>query len=130
MTNTTNAEALDISMDTQLDDQLNTVPKLLARNAIQYANAPAYREKEYGIWQSWTWSQTAKEVNALALGFLDLGIKKGDHIAIVGRNRPYFYWAMVAAQSVVPVPLYKDAVAEEMAYVLDHCNASYVVAED
>lgn len=112
--------------------EFSTIPQLLARNAKLYSNAPANREKEYGIWQSWTWSQTAEEVNALALGFLDLGVKEGDHIAIVGRNRPYFYWAMVAAQSVgaVPVPLYKDAVAEEMAYVLEHCNARYVVAED
>ena len=112
--------------------ELNTVPKLLARNAAKYGNAAAYREKEFGIWQTWTWSQAAEEINALARGFLDLGVKQGDHIAIVGRNRPYFYWSMVAAQSVgaVPVPLYKDAVAEEMAYVLDHCTARFVVAED
>ena len=120
MTNTTTASALD------------TVPRLLARNAKVYADKAAYREKEYGIWQSWTWAQTSEEIQALALGFLTLGVKAGDHIAIVGRNRPYFYWAMVAAQSVgaVPVPLYKDAVAEEMAYVLDHCSARFVVAED
>ncbi len=120
MTNTTTANALD------------TVPRLLARNAKVYADKAAYREKEYGIWQSWTWAQTFEEIQALALGFLTLGVKAGDHIAIVGRNRPYFYWAMVAAQSVgaVPVPLYKDAVAEEMAYVLDHCSARFVVAED
>ncbi|MEH6359274.1 MAG: AMP-binding protein [Amylibacter sp.] len=120
MTNTTTAGALD------------TVPRLLARNAKVYAGKAAYREKEYGIWQSWTWAQTSEEIQALSLGFLTLGVKAGDHIAIVGRNRPYFYWAMVAAQSVgaVPVPLYKDAVAEEMAYVLDHCSARFVVAED
>jgi len=120
MTNTTTAGVLD------------TVPRLLARNAKVYADKAAYREKEYGIWQSWTWAQTSEEIHALALGFLTLGVKAGDHIAIVGRNRPYFYWAMVAAQSVgaVPVPLYRDAVAEEMAYVLDHCSARFVVAED
>ncbi|PIB24077.1 long-chain fatty acid--CoA ligase [Amylibacter kogurei] len=114
------------------DPQLDTVPKLLARNAKMYGDSPAYREKEFGIWQSWTWAQTAKEVHALALGFLTLGIKQGDHIAIVGRNRPHFYWSMLAAQSVgaIPVPLYKDAVADEMAFVLDHCSARLVVAED
>lgn len=111
---------------------LDTVPRLLARNAKAYADKAAYREKEYGIWQSWTWAQTHEEINSLAMGLLTLGVKSGDHIAIVGRNRPYFYWAMVAAQSAgaVPVPLYKDAVAEEMAYVLDHCSARYVIAED
>ncbi|WP_205661385.1 AMP-binding protein [Paramylibacter kogurei] len=118
--------------ETMGDPQLDTVPKLLARNAKMYGDSPAYREKEFGIWQSWTWAQTAKEVHALALGFLTLGIKQGDHIAIVGRNRPHFYWSMLAAQSVgaIPVPLYKDAVADEMAFVLDHCSARLVVAED
>ncbi len=120
MSNTTTVSALD------------TLPRLLARNAKDYAEKTAYREKEYGIWQSWTWAETAEEINSLAMGLMALGVKPGDHIAIVGRNRPYFYWAMVAAQSAsaVPVPLYKDAVAEEMAYVLDHCSARYVIAED
>jgi long-chain acyl-CoA synthetase len=117
---------------TAIAGTLDTVPRLLARNAKAYADKAAYREKEYGIWQSWSWAQTHEEVNSLALGMLALGVNEGDHIAIVGRNRPYFYWAMVAAQSVgaVPVPLYRDAVAEEMAYVLDHCSARFVVAED
>ena len=111
---------------------LDTVPRLLERNVKEFGDAPAYREKEFGIWQSWTWAQTAQEINALALGFLKLGIEEGDHVAIIGRNRPHLYWAMVSAQMVgaVPVPLYQDAVAEEMAYVLDHCSAKFVVAED
>ncbi|KAB7613859.1 long-chain fatty acid--CoA ligase [Amylibacter sp. SFDW26] len=118
--------------DTHSAAALDTVPKLLARNASKYPNAAAYREKELGIWQSWTWAETAQEIENLALGFLDMGVNVGDHIAIVGSNRPHLYWSMVAAQSVgaVPVPLYKDAIAEEMAYVLEHCSARFVVAED
>ncbi|SFS91096.1 long-chain acyl-CoA synthetase [Sulfitobacter marinus] len=113
-------------------DGPQSVPALLHRNAEQFANAPAYREKEFGIWQSWTWSQTRDEVEALALGLLELGAKEGDFIAIIGRNRPYLYWAMMAAEMVgaVPVPLYQDANAEEMAYVLDHCGARFVIAGD
>ncbi|MCP3880432.1 MAG: long-chain fatty acid--CoA ligase [Sulfitobacter sp.] len=113
-------------------DGPQSVPALLHRNAKQFANAPAYREKEYGIWQSWTWAQTRDEVEALALGLLELGANEGDFIAIIGRNRPYLYWAMMAAEMVgaVPVPLYQDANAEEMAYVLDHCGARFVVAGD
>jgi len=109
-----------------------SVPALLHRNAEQFADAPAYREKEFGIWQSWTWSQTRDEVEALALGLLNLGVNEGDFIAIIGRNRPYLYWAMVAAEMVgaVPVPLYQDANAEEMAYVLDHCGARFVIVGD
>ena len=111
---------------------LLSLPALLHRNATQYATAPAYREKEFGIWQSWTWAETAQEIEALALGLINLGVNEGDFIAIIGRNRPYLYWSMVAAQMVgaVPVPLYQDAVAEEMAYVLGHCGARFVIAGD
>ena len=110
----------------------SSIPMLLERNVRLYGQRPAYREKEYGIWQSWTWAETGAEIEALALGFMALGAKPGDHIAIIGRNRPSFYWSMVAAQIVgaVPVPLYQDAVAEEMAYVLDHCGARFAVVED
>lgn len=113
-------------------DGLCSVPALLQRNAEKFGDRPAYREKEYGIWQSWTWKEASKEIEALALGLLNLGVNKGDHVAIIGRNRPYLYWSMVAAQMVgaVPVPLYADAVAEEMEYVLSHCGARFVIAAD
>ena len=113
-------------------DALSSIPALLARNVERFGDRPAYREKEFGIWQSWTWAETAREIEALALGLLNLGVNEGDFIAIAGRNRPYFYWAMVAAQSVgaVPVPVYQDSAAEEMAYVMDHCGARFAVVED
>ena len=111
---------------------LNSIPALLARNATEFSTSPAYREKEYGIWQSWTWAEAAEEIEALALGFLNLGVNEGDYLAVIGRNRPKFYWSMVAAQmcGAIPVPLYQDANAEEMAYVLGHCGARFVVVAD
>jgi long-chain acyl-CoA synthetase len=111
---------------------LHSMPALLARNAAKFGARPAYREKDFGIWQSWTWAETSVEVRAMALGFLAHGVERGDYIAIIGRNRPALYWAMVAAQCVgaIPVPLYQDAVAEEMIYVLDHCGAKFVVCGD
>ncbi|MCA0273983.1 MAG: long-chain fatty acid--CoA ligase [Proteobacteria bacterium] len=112
--------------------QPQSIPGLLARNAALWGDRPAYREKEFGIWQSWTWAETAAEVRAIALGLMTLGIERGDHVAIIGRNRPALYWSMIAAQmcGAVPVPLYQDAVAEEMVYVLDHCGARFVIAGD
>ena len=111
---------------------LLSLPALLHRNATQFADSPAYREKEFGIWQCWSWAEAEKEIEALALGLINLGVNKGDFIAVIGRNRPYMYWSMVAAQSVgaIPVPLYQDANAEEMAYVLSHCGARFVVVTD
>ncbi len=111
---------------------LVSIPALLHRNASKFGTKVAYREKEYGIWQSWSWADAEREIEALALGFINLGVNEGDFIAIIGRNRPCFYWAIVAAQSVgaVPVPLYQDAAAEEMAYVMEHCGARFAVVED
>lgn len=111
---------------------LVSVPSLLRRNAAEFGDAPAYREKEFGIWQSWTWAETAEEIEALALGLMEIGIAEGDFVAIIGRNRPHLYWSMVAAEmaGAIPVPVYQDSVAEEMAYVLDHCGARFVIAGD
>ena len=114
------------------DTVLDTIPKLVAYHAENNGEKPAYREKEYGIWQSWTWNQVGNEITNLALGLLSLGINEGDHIAVIGSNRPHLYWAMIASQSVsaIPVPLYQDAVSEEISYVLEHCSAKFVIAED
>ncbi|MGV6848640.1 MAG: AMP-binding protein [Marinibacterium sp.] len=102
------------------------------RNASEMPESPAYREKEFGIWQAWTWAETADEVEALALGLINLGVAEGDFVAIIGRNRPHLYWSMVAADMVgaVPVPVYQDSVAEELAFVLGHCGARFVIAGD
>ncbi|EIE49499.1 AMP-dependent synthetase and ligase [Citreicella sp. 357] len=111
---------------------LRSIPQLLQRNVSLYGGRPAWREKEYGIWQSWTWAEGADEIEAFALGLLNLGLAPGDHVAVIGRNRPTLYWAMVAAQmcGAVPVPLYQDAVADEMEYVLSHCGARFIIAAD
>ncbi|MEV8467884.1 AMP-binding protein [Fluviibacterium sp. DFM31] len=116
----------------QAAGELASIPRILARNAALYGDRPAYREKDLGIWQAWTWAEAAAEIEALALGFMTLGAQPGDKIAIIGRNRPALYWAMISAQMVgaVPVPLYQDAVGEEIAFVLEHCEARFVVAGD
>ncbi len=122
------------TVDTSLGaaGELTSIPALLARNAREFGDSPANREKEFGIWQSWTWSQVAEEVEALALGLVAIGVGAGDHVAIIGRNRPYLYWAMVAVQRAggVPVPLYQDAVGDEISYVLEHCGARFIIAGD
>lgn len=114
------------------ENGLQSVPALFRRNAKSNPSAPAYREKEFGIWQTWTWSDAVAEAEYLALGLIDLGIKQGEFVAIIGRNRPSLYISMVGIQmaGAVPVPLYQDAVAEEMAYVLGHCGSRFVIAGD
>lgn len=112
--------------------QARSVPALFRRNAAKFGSEPAYREKEFGIWQCWTWAQVSAQVEALAKGLIDLGLDEGDFVAVVGRNRPDLYMSMVAVQmaGAVPVPLYQDAVVDEMAWTLDHCGARFVIAGD
>ncbi len=110
----------------------DTFPRLLLRNAEQLASHPAIREKEFGIWQTRTWSEVKNEIEQFSAGLLALGFERGDKIVIIGDNRPQLYWSIAAAQCLggIPVPTYQDAVADEIQYVLEHAEARFVVAED
>jgi len=111
---------------------IDTLPKLLRRNAERFADSPACREKAFGIWQTWTWREVEAQVRALALGLAEMGVMPGDRLAIVGDNRPRLYWGMLAAQALgaVPVPVYQDSVAEELAWVLEHAGAKLALVEN
>ena len=111
---------------------LDTFPKLLMHHASVRGGAPAIREKDLGIWQTWTWRQYADEVRHLACGLAQHGLRRGQHFAIVGANRPRIYAAIAAAQCLgaIPVPLYQDAVASEMAFPLHNAEVSHALAED
>ncbi len=109
-----------------------TFPRLLEMHAAMRGDRPAMREKDLGIWQTTSWSQVRNEVEAIAGGLAALGFKRGDNLAVIGDNRPRLYWSMMAAQCLggVPVPLYQDAVAQEMVYVLQDADVSFAVVED
>ncbi len=109
-----------------------TFPGLLLKHSQNSADSPAFREKYLGIWQTYSWRESAEQVRALACGFAVMGLKRGDTIAIIGDNRPQLYWVFLAAQSIgaVPVPMYQDGVAEELQYVLDHAGVRFAVVED
>ncbi len=110
----------------------DTFPKLLVRNARERGTRAASREKDLGIWQTWSWSEVEDQIRALALGLHEMGLKKDQKLAIIGDNGPHLYWAQVAAQvlGAVPVPVYQDAPANELQYVLDHAEVSFAIAED
>jgi len=113
-------------------NELASIPALLRRNAKNFGNSAAFREKEFGIWQTWSWSKALDEAENFALGLIELGVQPGDFVAVLGRNRPDLYISMIAIQmaGATPVPQYQDSVAEEMEYVLAHCGAKFVVAGD
>src|SRR5712692_6055164 len=109
-----------------------TLPRLLRRNAETMAQRPAIREKDRGIWQTFTWSEYYDQVRLLALGLAAHGFGRGDKLSVIGDNRPRLYWAQLAAQSLggVSAPVFQDSIASEIVYVLNHADVSVIVAED
>ena len=109
-----------------------TFPRLLQKHASERPNDPALREKEYGIWQTWNWQRAAQDVRAMASGLAALGFTPGQNLAIVGDNRPHLYLMFIAVQALrgVPVPMYQDAVAAEMAFVLEDAEVHFAFAEN
>jgi long-chain acyl-CoA synthetase len=112
--------------------ELDTFPRLLLHHASVRGARPAIREKDLGIWQTWTWSQVLEEVRLLACGLASAGVRRGMNVVIVGENRPRLYWTITAAQCLgaVPVPLYQDAVAAEMVFVLQNAEVEFAVVEN
>ena len=109
-----------------------TFPRLLLKAAAERAQASALREKEFGIWQNFTWAAVAKLVEHLACGLHQAGLTRGDHLVVVGANRPRLYATMLAAQSLgaIPVPLYQDAVAAECVFPINNAQVRFAVVED
>jgi long-chain acyl-CoA synthetase len=112
--------------------ELTTLPRLLVRNSRDLAGRPAIREKDRGIWQTWTWRQYHDQVRDFALGLAALGFRRGDRLSIIGDNRPRLYAAQLAAQCLggVSVAVYQDSIAKELAYVWNHAEVGVIVAED
>jgi len=116
----------------ELDPQRDTFPKLVRSNAERIPRKVAIREKDFGIWQSYTWKDYFAEARLIGLGLAALGLARGDKTAIIGDNRPQLYWAVMATQALggIPVPLYQDSIEKEMQYIIDHAEAKFAVVED
>lgn len=110
----------------------DTFPKLLMRNARLFGARPSMRHKDLGVWQTWTWGEVLEIVRAYATGLHRLGVRRGETVAIVGSNRPRLYWSVMAAQTLgaIPVPVYADAVANELSFVLAHADVRFALVED
>jgi long-chain acyl-CoA synthetase len=104
----------------------------LLDHAARRPDAPALREKAFGVWQTLTWAELAVLVRELALGLAAAGLRRGEHVVVIGENRPRLYATMLAAQSLgaIPVPLYQDAVAAEFVFPLNNAEVAFAVVED
>jgi long-chain acyl-CoA synthetase len=109
-----------------------TFPELLLKHASERPAAPAMREKEYGIWQTTTWQQLATMAEHMACGLHQAGLQRGEHLVVIGSNRPRLYATMLAAQSLgaIPVPLYQDAAGAECVFPINNADVRFAVVED
>ena len=109
-----------------------TFPQLLLKHAAERPGAPAMREKEYGIWQAHSWADMARQVEHIACGLHQAGLRRGEHMVVVGSNRPRLYATMLAVQSLgaVPIPLYQDAVGAECVFPITNADVRFAMVED
>jgi long-chain acyl-CoA synthetase len=109
-----------------------TFVQLLLRHAAERPDAAALREKEYGIWQSTSWSDLSSLVEKIACGLHMAGLARGEHMAVVGANRPRLYATMLAAQALgaIPIPLYQDAAGAECVFPINNADVRFAFAED
>ncbi|MFT3957439.1 MAG: AMP-binding protein [Piscinibacter sp.] len=109
-----------------------TFPRLMLDHAARRPDAPALREKVYGIWQTLTWAELATLARELAGGLAAAGLQRGDHVVVVGDNRPRLYASMLAAQALgaVPIPLYQDAAAAEFVFPIVNADVAFAIVED
>ena len=121
-----------IPMTQNKEQLLDTFPKLLRHNANNWPTDIAMREKEFGIWNEFTWADYHQRVKWMALGMLELGVVAGDAVALLGDNRPEWIWGEVAAHAIqcYSLGVYQDSMHEEVAYLLNYGRASIVIAED
>jgi long-chain acyl-CoA synthetase len=119
-------------IETELDPGMDTFPKLVQANAERIPKKVAIREKDYGIWQSYTWREFLEQSKLIALGLASLGFQRGNKTAIIGDNRPQLYWSVMATQALggIPVPLYQDSIEKEMQYIIDHAEVRFAIVED
>ncbi len=109
-----------------------TFPNLLLKHAAERPLAAAMREKEYGIWQTLSWADLARMVEQIACGLHQAGLRRGEHMVVVGANRPRLYATMLALQALgaVPIPLYQDAAAAECVFPINNAEVRFAFAED
>ena len=110
----------------------STFAGLLLQHAAERPQAPAMREKEYGIWQTHSWADMAALVEQLACGLHQAGLRRGEHLIVVGANRPRLSATILAAQALgaIPIPLYQDAVAAECVFPITNAEVRFCVVED
>lgn len=112
--------------------EADTLPKLIKRNYETWGDRVAFRDKEFGIWQEYTWKECYEHFKRLALGMMALGLKPGDHVSFIGDNEPQYYWGMFAtmAGGGAAVAMYVDSIPPEIEYIVDHSQSKFVFCRD
>jgi len=120
------------SLDNNSESVIDTVPKVLRRNNLSYGDRIAMRKKRLGIWHQYTWKEVFQHVTSICLGFLRLGLQKGDRVVIIGNNDPELFWVQWGVQCAggIPICLYVDSLPEETKYFINNSGARFFVGED
>jgi long-chain acyl-CoA synthetase len=111
---------------------VDTLPKALVKVAEKIPQRVALRKKEFGIWEDIPWSTYLEKVRYVALGLHALGVRKGDHVAIIGENQPEWLYSALGTMALGAafVGIYTTNPAPECQYVVGHSGSMVYICED
>src|SRR5690606_20301625 len=109
-----------------------TLPQMLRERAARTPDAIAIRQKDFGIWNPYTWKDFWQRACHVGLGMHALGVKEGGHVGIISENRLEWVLAQMGAGAIgaVAVGVYPTSPASEASYVLGHADVELVFCED
>jgi long-chain acyl-CoA synthetase len=112
--------------------ELGTLPQYLKRNFELFPDQIAEREKDYGLWRTFTWKEVYEQVKYISLGLVSLGMQRGDKVSIIGNNEPELYWSIFAVNCAggAVVCLYPDSIPSEVEYIIRDSDSVFIIAED
>jgi long-chain acyl-CoA synthetase len=117
---------------TDTSSDANTIPKLIHKNSLEWGNLTAMCKKQFGIWQRYTWHEYYETVKYLSLGFMSLGLERGDVVCIIGDNEPEWFWGEFAVQAAggIATGIFVDSIPSEVQYIASHSGAKFAIVND
>ncbi len=109
-----------------------TVPRVFMDTVRKYGDRVALRKKEFGIWKDISWNEYYAAAKKVGMALVQMGLKKGDCVAIIGENCPEWVFIDLGVQCVggVSVGIYTTNSAEQCEYVINHSEARFFFVEN
>ncbi len=113
-------------------DGHKTLPALLRARCQANGDATAHREKDLGIWQSYSWNDYLRHARLIGMGLRHLGLQKGEVISILSEDNKEWMYIDMAAQCMGAVSsgVYTTDSARQLAYLVNDSQTRFLFVEN